>query len=166
MAKEAKLKPAKEPKERKPRAEKEEKKEKEVEPRLTDTGAEVGDLPVEGKPEPGEPVDYLRPYQYRKQTEAGSVESDPAPGSKAATMKAFLLSQPRVRMLIPRPQGEKSSIKQSVNLNGYRLDLPKDTYVEVPLQIAEVLGESLKQTNAALQVNRIDGDTAKERALL
>lgn len=160
MAKEPKLTQTKDPnKEKKPRAA------RVIEPRLTDTGSDAADQGEDG-PQPGEPVDFLRPYQYRKQTQPGSVESDPVPGSKAATMKAFLLSQPRVRMLIPRPQGEKSSIKQSVNLNGYRLDLPKDTYVEVPLQIADVLGESLNQTNAALQVNRIDGDKAKESALL
>ena len=81
-------------------------------------------------------------------------------------MKEFLLSQARIRMLIPRPQGEKSTITQSVTLNGYRLDFPKDTYVEVPLQVAEVLAESLKQTNFALAQNLIDGNKEKETALL
>ena len=110
--------------------------------------------------------DYLRKYQVRKQTNKGSVESDPPTGSKAEKMKKFLLKQPKVRMLIPRPQGEAGTVDQTVCLNGYRLDFPKDTYVEVPLQVAEVLGESLKQTNAAVQRNRIDGNEKKESALL
>jgi len=110
--------------------------------------------------------DYLRMYQVRKQTVNGSKESDPAIGSKAATMKAHLLTQPRVRMLIPAAQGESKDAKQSVTLNGYRLDLPKNAYVNVPEQIADVLGESLMQTDAALQVNRIDGDKRRESALL
>src|SRR3989304_465466 len=155
MAKEPKLKAPKTPREKKV-----------VEARLQDTSTPPGaDVNTSG-PQPGEPVDYLRQYQYRKQTEPGSVQSDPPGGSKAARMKEFLLSQARIRMLIPRPQGEKSTITQSVTLNGYRLDFPKDTYVEVPLQVAEVLAESLKQTNFALAQNLIDGNKEKETALL
>ena len=110
--------------------------------------------------------DYLRKYQYRKQTAPGTIASDPPAGSKAEKMKKFLLSQPKVRMLIPRNQGEDRTVAQSVCLNGYRLDFPKDTYVEVPLQVADVLGESLNQTNAALMRDRIDGNKGREAALL
>lgn len=127
------------------------------ESRLTPPAQELSEDKVEG--------DYLRQYQYRKQTKFGSVDSDPQPGSKAAIMKKFLLSQPRVRMLFPRPQGEDGSVLQTVNLNGYRLDFPKDAYVDVPIPVADVLGESLKQTNAALRQFRIDGNKEKEKAL-
>ena len=113
-----------------------------------------------------EPEDYLIKYQVRKQTPSGTPASNPAEGTKASRMKTFLLSQPRLRMLIPRPMGEDQSVMQSVNLNGYRLDFPKDTYIDVPQQIADVLMESLKQTNAAIQINRIDGNKSKETALL
>ena len=58
------------------------------------------------------------------------------------------------------------SIKQTVCLNGYRLELPKDTYVDVPEAIANVLAESLKQTNVAIQKGQISGDKGKEAALL
>jgi len=113
----------------------------------------------------GEPEDYLRQYQYKKQTVFGSVESDPSEGSKADAMKKFLLSQKRVRMFIPRPMGETKQILQSVNLNGYRLDIPKNTYIEMPEQIAEVLKESLQQTEQALKYKLIEGDKDKETAL-
>src|SRR5204863_9819363 len=56
-------------------------------------------------------VDYLRQYQYRKQTPFGSKLSDPMPGSKAAQMKAILLAQPRVRIFVPRDGKEDLSIK-------------------------------------------------------
>src|SRR3990167_8671475 len=79
--------------------------------------------------------DYLRQYQYRKQTKFGSPDSDPQPGSKAEIMKAVLLKQPRVRIYINRDPGEDPSVKKSVNINGYRLDLPKATYIELPKQI-------------------------------
>ena len=110
--------------------------------------------------------DYLRQYQYRKQTVFGSKDSDPQPGSKADTMKKHLLSSPRVRMFIPRPEGEAKSILQSVTLNGYRLDLPKNTYIELPEPIYNVLKESLAQTEIALDRDRISGDKQKENALL
>ncbi len=109
--------------------------------------------------------DYLRQYQVRKQALSGSTQSDPPAGSKAAKMKAELLSQPKIRFFIPRAPGESPTILQSVTLNGYRMDFPKQAYVDVPLQVAEVLAESLKQTDAALNQFRIDLDKRKEVAL-
>jgi len=110
--------------------------------------------------------DYLRQYQYRKQTKEGSVDSDPQPGSKAETMKKFLLSQERVSIFIPRERGADPSIKQSVTLNGYRLDLPKNTYINVPRAVADVIIESLNQTEAAILRGQIAGDKEKEAALI
>lgn len=112
-----------------------------------------------------EQEDYLRKYQYRKQTQPGSRNSDPAPGSKAALMKEKLLKQPRVRIFIPRSSGESRTIPLSVTLNGYRLDLPKQTYLELPLQVAEIVMDSQKQTEEAILRNQITGDNAKEAAL-
>ena len=110
--------------------------------------------------------DYLRQYQYKKQAAFGSVASNPSVGTKAFEMKKKLLMQPRVMLMIPREMSEDPSIKQSVTLNGYRLDLPKQTYIEVPKQVFEVLKESLNQTEAALSRGRIDGNDKKEAALL
>ena len=116
-------------------------------------------------PTASEPVDYLRQDQYRKQTISGSPESDPVPGSKAFEMKKRLLKQERVRILIPRPSGEDKSVLSSVTLNGYRLDLPKNTYIDLPIQIADVIVKSQKQTQEAIMRARIDGDRNKENAL-
>lgn len=110
--------------------------------------------------------DYLRRYQYRKQTVPGSVDSDPPKGSKAETMKASLLSQEKVRIIIPRVGGEDPTVKLSVTLNGYRLDLPKQAYVELPQQIAEIIMDSLNQTDAAILRGQISGSRSKENALL
>ena len=132
---------------------------KEGEPRLENKEAEV---PAKDAPK----EDYLRKYQYRKQTSFGSLASDPQPGSKAALMKEKLLGQEKVRIFVPKTPGEDPSIKLSVNLNGYRLDLPKQTYLEVPLQVAEVIMESLKQTEEAIQRFQISGNKERENALL
>ena len=110
-------------------------------------------------------TDYLRKFQYRKQTVFGSVESDPVKGSKAETMKKHLLSQPRVRIYIPRQGKEDPRIKLTVNLNGYRLDFPKGQYIEVPRQIAEVVMDSQQQIDEALERNQITGNKEKEKAL-
>lgn len=99
----------------------------------------------------GEPEDYLRQYQYRKQTAFGSVASDPAPGSKAEKMKAELLRQRKVGMAIQLGMNEDPSVKASVNINGYRLDFPKNSYIEIPEQVANLIMESQGQTVAALQ---------------
>lgn len=117
-------------------------------------------------PEPEEvkeEVDYIRQYQYRKQTEFGSKTSDPMPGSKAAIMKAKLLAQKPTRIFIPRLHKEDPSLRLSVNLNGYRLDLPKGKYIEVPEQIAQTVMDSLDQTEAAILRGQITPD--KEKAL-
>lgn len=110
--------------------------------------------------------DYLQQYQWKKQAPFGSLQSNPAAGSKAETMKRFLLSQKKVTIFIPRAGGEDPTIKLSVTLNGYRLDFPKQTYLEVPLQIAEVIMDSQKQTDAAIMRNQIGLNKNKELALL
>jgi len=131
-------------------------KDEQSEPRLTSDGE--GKLPTVQT----DTVDYLRPYQYRKGTKVGSKESDPQPGSKAAKMKEKLLEQPRVRILIPRPHGEKKAIEYSVCLNGYRLDFPKNQYIDVPEQVAEIIMDSQQQTEAAILRGQIAGDPRKE----
>lgn len=102
-----------------------------------------------------EEVDYLRKYQYRKDAVFGSVASDPIKGSKAERQKRILLAQPRVRMIVPRKQDESPKVLYTVNINGYRLDFPKNDYIDVPKQIADVIIDSQKQTDTALSFMRI-----------
>lgn len=118
-----------------------------------------------GRPPKTEPEDYLRQYQYRKQTPYGSLLSDPVPGSKAEKMKYNLLRQPRVRTMIPRPLGEHKSILHSITLNGYRLDFPKNTYFDLPSQIAEIFVNSLQLTDAALEQFKIDPDKVGDKGV-
>ncbi len=97
-----------------------------------------------------EEVDYLRKYQYKRELPLGDPGTDPQPGGKSAAMKRFLLGQRKITILIPLDEGSDPKVPYSVNLNGYRLDLPTNTYVEVPEQVAEVIMQSQKQTVAAL----------------
>lgn len=112
--------------------------------------------------------DYLRQYQYKKVNNIptiGGVLTDPEKGSKAERMKKFLLGQKKVAMLIPLPEGSDPKVLHSVTLNGYRLDFPTNTYIEVPEQVAQVVSEANNQTMVALNQFKIGGDKGKENAL-
>ena len=112
--------------------------------------------------------DYLRKYQFKNVNNdptVGGPLTDPDPGSKADAMKHGLLSQQRVSIFIPKAETEDPKIKLSVTLNGYRLDFPKNVYLEVPLQIAEVIRESLNQQASALLPFQINRSKATENAL-
>lgn len=113
-------------------------------------------------------VDYLQKYQYKKVNNiptVGGPLTNPDPGSKAERMKQFLLTQRRVSILIPLEAGSDPKVPASVTLNGYRLDFPTNTYVEVPEQVANVVMDSQSQTVAALNRDRIGGNSNKENAL-
>lgn len=88
----------------------------------------------------------------------GVEEKHVAVGSKAERMKAKLAKQPKVRILIQSVQGEKRGSTMSIILNGYRLNIQKGVYVDVPQQVADVIMKSQKQTIMALDHSlKIDG---------
>lgn len=73
---------------------------------------------------------------------------------KAAYMREKLKRQPMIRTYIPRPEGEDSSIPETINLNGYKLNIQKNTYCDLPLQIADIIRESHQQIeNAFAAIN-------------
>lgn len=91
-----------------------------------------------------------------KNTPAITKEEVEAYKTKAQKMKEFLWSQPLVTIMIPLEQGEKEGTTLPITLNGYRLNLRKNTYVEVPKPIADLLKDILKQNEAAGRDFRID----------
>jgi len=122
----------------------------------------------ESKAKKSEEEDYIRQYQYKMVNNlptVGGVLTDPDKGSKAEIMKASLLKQRRVSILIPLEPGSSPKVPYSVTLNGYRLDLPVQQYVDVPEQVAEKIRSANQQTVAALAQDRIDGDEKKLNAL-
>ena len=121
------------------------------EPRLRDKGEDVEE-------------DYLRQYQYMREMPLGHPNSDPKDG-KPKVMKAQLLKQAKVRVMIPVDSGSDPSVPFSVQLNGYRLDLPRNQYIDVPQQVAEVIMNSHNQTNQALNMFKIGDDKGKREAL-
>lgn len=115
----------------------------------------------EKEPAKDEEYDYLQRYQYKKvnnQPMLGGPLTNPDPGSKAAIMKDFLLSEPRISTLIPLPEGTDPKVPFSVTRNGYRLDLPTNAYIDVPKSIIEMIRESNNATIVALSQYQIDKD--------
>jgi hypothetical protein len=78
-------------------------------------------------------------------------------------MKALLASQPKVRVLVPLEAGE-TVVKNTdgskafpilpVNINGYRLNVPKGVYVDVPQTVADIISESFNiyEQNSATEM--------------
>ena len=79
-------------------------------------------------------------------------------------MKAVLDAQPKVRVLVPLESGEKLGEFLPVNVNGYRLNVPKGVYVDVPQTVADIIAESFniyEQNSAtAMRADRNDEVTS------
>jgi len=71
-------------------------------------------------------------------------------GSKEEIMKKCLEAQTKVRLIIPLEQGESYGATHPVIINGYRLNIKKGMYVDVPEQVAEMIEESQRQTQRAI----------------
>ena len=76
--------------------------------------------------------------------------------SKAQRTKEKLSKQPLVRMYLPLEGKEKVGSIHPVTINGFRVNVPKGIYVDVPQQIADVLADSFKQTEDAGKAYRLD----------
>lgn len=57
-----------------------------------------------------------------------------------------LAKQDKVRIMIPLRDGEARNTYESVIINGYRMDIKKGVFVDVPQQVAEILAESYELT--------------------
>jgi len=73
------------------------------------------------------------------------------PQTKKEIMKAKLDSQPKVRIIIPKEPKEAEGAFETVQLNGYTLQIKKGVYVEVPQQIADIIMSSNNQINEAFE---------------
>jgi hypothetical protein len=69
-------------------------------------------------------------------------------GGKAEAMRLKLMSEPKVRVLIPLADGEKAGTTQSVILNGYSMYIRKGDYIDVPESVAKVLEIKMKHKMA------------------
>jgi len=100
---------------------------------------------------PGELAEPAKEKPKPTPLPVGISEGQAVYDGKAAKMKEHLAAQPKVRILIPLETGEKKGATVSVILNGYRQNIMKGVYVEVPEQIADVIMDSQKQSNILVE---------------
>jgi len=70
---------------------------------------------------------------------------------KKELMKSILKKQKTRRVFIPKEKGEPEGATESVILNGYRLNIKKGVYVDVPEQVADVIEEATMATAKAFE---------------
>ncbi len=84
----------------------------------------------------------------------------------AQKMKDHLATQPKVQIFVPLEGKERRGQQLPVTINGYRVNIPKGMYVKVPEQIAQIVMDSLNQTEEAIHnAMEVDGNSEKEAAL-
>ena len=108
-----------------------------------------------------EEADKVVEKPVEKPAEARNGAAEEADFNKTANdMKAMLDAQPKVRVLVNLEGDEKLGEFLPVNINGYRLNVPKGKYVDVPQTVADIIAESqniyVENSAAAMRADRND----------
>lgn len=113
------------------------------------------------------PAKAAKPASKPATAKTGSTDNAVAKQhqSDAKKMQEHLASQPKVRMIIPLSPGEKPGAFETVNLNGFRMEIKKGVSVELPQQVAEVLSEYLQIDLNLANDYRLDLNPDKKAAL-
>lgn len=74
------------------------------------------------------------------------------PMSKLERTKAALAKQPRVRIIIPKEASETDGAFETVQINGYLIQIKKGVYVDVPEQVAKIITDSRNETEEAHRI--------------
>lgn len=83
-------------------------------------------------------------------TDVESKSKDQSKGGAEAYMhginitKEKLASSPHVDFIIPLTDGEKPGAYDTVQINGYRIEIKKGELVNVPIQVAKLLAEKYR----------------------
>lgn len=85
--------------------------------------------------------------------------------TRVERMKKNLAKQELKSIMIPLGPKEKVGSTLTVILNGYRLNVPKGVYVDVPMQVAKIVADSQNQTIQAGQNMRLDADNTPDALL-
>ena len=105
---------------------------------------------VENTPEP------VKPSEPEKAT-SSVIEASMERNMKS--MKEHLDSQPKVSFYVPLGDNEREGDYETVQLNGYTVQVKKGVQVQLPQQIAEVLMNKYKVNTEAGRDMRLDRDS-------
>lgn len=118
----------------------------ELQARLAALEAENAALKKADKP-------VAKPAQRNEAKEAAEFQNT------ADKMKAELAKQPKVGVFIPLEQGEPKGTQLPVEINGYRINVPKgQPNVQVPQAVAEIIWQSLGVYDEASSALRSQND--------
>ena len=81
---------------------------------------------------------------------------------RAEMTKQRLAKEPKVGIIIPLEQGEKQGAVKTVNINGYRFEIMKNTFVQLPKSVFEVLAHSMKASVTAKTAHPLNLSNAPE----
>lgn len=87
---------------------------------------------------------------------------------KAAATRASILAEPRIMVIVPLMNGEKNGTYKSVNINGWRVSVRKNTPVELPVSIWELISQNMKasfENTAENPLNLNNADAGAKAAL-
>ena len=105
-----------------------------------------------------EPESSEQRSTVRESADADQVISD---------TKVMLDAQPKVSIFVPLEPGEKPGTQLTGAINGYRWNVPKGVYVDVPQSIADIIKQSMDiyENNSATNM-RLDNASAEKKAAL
>lgn len=134
----------------------------------TETGGDTGE--GEGNDEgAGDTNEEEKPAPTAAKKAVSEAQVAKAHTTDQQKMKAHLDAQPKIKVMIPFDAGVDARVAKKipfvVNLNGYRYEIPRGVFVDVPQQIAEVVMERLESEGKIGEEYRLDRDPAKQQAL-
>lgn len=120
--------------------------------------------------EPEQPAEEAAPEPATpKANRVSDADVAKAHMTDAQKMKKHLDAQPKVKVMIPFDAGVDGSVAKKipfiVNLNGYRYEIQRGVFVEVPQQIAEIVMERLESEGKIGEEFRLDRNADKQAAL-
>lgn len=71
----------------------------------------------------------------------------------ALQTKEILSKEPKVKMMIPLDPGEKAGAYRTVSINGYRFDVRKNTMIDLPQSVAQLIADAYRITSETLDSN-------------
>lgn len=133
----------------------------------------IGDEPVKEAPTDQKiDVASLSDEQIRKAS-IGGLKETPMAGTSGLSdeqvkVKRKLAAAPKVRFMLPFDPGEKRGAFRSVTINGYRCEVPKGVFLDLPEPIVKILMRSMQMESDALESNQynLSNADASTRAAL
>lgn len=110
----------------------------------------------------GEPAGGAVASGEAKAAKRSEANEEAAFQKTANSMKAVLEAEPKVGVFIPLERGEPKGTQLPVEINGYRMNVPKGVpNVQVPKSVAEIIWQSLGVYDEASSALRSSNDPAR-----